>query len=260
MGISTELFWRQVRFLQKHYRIVSMAEAIEMLRFGRVESPTVVLTFDDGYADNFVNLRAVAEETGIPLTLFIATQPVELQQEFQHDLINGIGGVFPLTWPQACYWNRGNVEFGSHTRTHFDCGSHDTAKLEWEIAGSRRDLEQHLGRPVELFAFPFGHKENISSEALELAAASYSHFVSGFGGDNHSRSQKDAQHLLRKNLYANPWELELDLQGVFDLIETVRRKIRKGRTKSASVQPEFHAALSGAISNGGGSETQLNLT
>lgn len=231
-----------------------------MLRFGRVESPTVVLTFDDGYADNFVSLRAVAEETGIPITMFIATQPVELQEEFQHDLMDGVRGAFPLTWQQIRYWSRGRVEFGSHTRTHFDCGSHDKAKLEWEIAGSKSDLERHLGRPVELFAFPFGHKENISSEALESAGASYRHFVFGFGGENHASGRRDAQHLLRKNLYANPWELELDLQGVFDLIENVKRKIRRGWSKSASVQPEFHTALSDAISNGGGSETQLNLT
>src|SRR5262249_4454967 len=50
MGIPTEDFWRQVRFLQRHYRIVSLSEADRMLRSGRVSAPTVVLTFDDGYA------------------------------------------------------------------------------------------------------------------------------------------------------------------------------------------------------------------
>src|SRR5260370_31252043 len=77
MGISTETFWRQVRFLQRHYRIVDLSQGIELLHSGEAEVPCVALTFDDGYGDNFVSLRAVAEETGIPVALFLATQPVE---------------------------------------------------------------------------------------------------------------------------------------------------------------------------------------
>src|SRR5687768_5170436 len=51
-GISTDHFLRHIRFLQKHYDIVSLTEALERLRTNNVKAPTVVLTFDDGYADN----------------------------------------------------------------------------------------------------------------------------------------------------------------------------------------------------------------
>lgn len=256
MGISTELFWQQVRFLQRHYRIVSLTEAVELLESGSVEVPTAVLTFDDGYADNFVSLRAVAAETGIPVTLFIATQPVELQQEFEHDLVNGVRGAFPLTWQQIRYWGLQGVEFGSHTRTHFDCGCNDRTKLEWEIVGSRNDLERYLRRAIEIFAFPFGRHENISAEALELAAASYRHFVSGFGGENQCREQTGNQHLLRKGFYANAWELELDLQSIFDLVDNVKRKLHLRRSESRS-RLAFHG-FPVAITRRSRLETHLN--
>src|SRR2546429_9300383 len=86
MGVSTETLWRQVLFLGKHYRIVGLSEGAGLLRSGQISAPTVVLTFDDGYADNFLNLRAVTNEIGISPTLFVTTDPVEAHREFAHDL------------------------------------------------------------------------------------------------------------------------------------------------------------------------------
>jgi len=89
--------------------------------------------------------------------------------------------------------------------------------LHREIVGSKESLEKQLGRTVSLFAFPFGKNQNISPLAAAVAGSTYSHFVSSFGGENMlSRGQKQ-QHLLRKNLHASVWELELELQSVFDL-------------------------------------------
>lgn len=257
MAISTETFFRQVTFLRKHYRIVSLCEAVELLRSGHVTSPTVVLTFDDGYADNFVSLRAVAEECGIPIALFIATQPVDLQEEFGHDLGFGIRGFLPLTWKQIRYWGRGNIEFGAHTRTHFDCGSDDATKLEEEIVGSGLDLERHLEKPVDLFAFPFGQRENISPQAFQLAKACYRHVFSGFGGENCPGDQNDHHHLLRKNFYANAWELELDLQSIFSIIDRVKQKLPK---KRPTITLDPHPVISGSELTSLTSKTQLNAS
>jgi peptidoglycan/xylan/chitin deacetylase (PgdA/CDA1 family) len=237
MGISTYDFWRTVRFLKRHYRVVSLSEGVTLLRAGRVTTPTVVLTFDDGYVDNFINLRAVAEEAGIPVTLFIATQPVELQREFQHDLANGNTGVLPLNWEQICYWSVRGAEFGSHTRTHCDCGSTDPERLEWELMGSKSDLESHLGIAVCSFAFPFGKEKNIPSLAARMAASVYSYFVSCFGGENLvPNSSNDYAHLLRKNLYPDLWELELELQSVFDWVETMKTSFRRKSAEPADAQ------------------------
>jgi peptidoglycan/xylan/chitin deacetylase (PgdA/CDA1 family) len=237
MGISTEMFWRQVRFLQRHYRIVSLSEALELLRSSDVKVPTIALTFDDGYADNFVSLRAVMEEEGLPVALFIASDPVENHREFLHDLVNGSRGALPLTWDQIEYWSLRGAEFGSHTRTHFDCGSTDRARLEREIIGSKDDLQRHLAKPVQVFAFPFGQPQNMSSEAVNIAEYAYPYFVSDFGGENLPGQAGSRQHLFRKGLYADLWELELDLQSIFDLSESIRRQLHFKRTEpGASLQ------------------------
>jgi len=240
MGISTEDFWRRILFLQRHYRILSLSDADRLLRSGSVSASAVVLTFDDGYCDNFISLRAVAEETGIPVVMFVATQPIEAHQEFDHDLAAGTGGFFPLTWDQIEDWSRRGVEFGSHTRTHFDCGSSDQNRLEQEIAGSRSDLESRLGRPSRFFAFPFGKRENMSAEAKHLAASTYSIFLSSFGGENLPQKGTGRQHLLRKGFYYDPWELELEMQSVFGLVQRsklrLKRPLSSGRPEPATAK------------------------
>ena len=84
MSLPTAQFARHVRFLQRHYRIVSVDEAVAMLAKDEVPEPTVVLTLDDGYAENFsgtssrrrararaddnLRVRNVATEASWPMT------------------------------------------------------------------------------------------------------------------------------------------------------------------------------------------------
>ena len=213
MGISTDEFFRHVQFLRRHYRIVSLADAIERLRTGRVSEPTVVLTFDDGYRDNLLTLRAIVEETGVPITMFVSTEHLSSGEEFAHDVRAGERGFAPLTWDELRQMQREGFEIGSHTRTHFDCGSRDRAVLTGEIRGSRRELEQQLGIPIDLFSFPGGRPSNMSSEAMAIAAQSYRCSLSAFGGSN---SGPDVRHLRRWFHASHRWELELQLQGALE--------------------------------------------
>jgi peptidoglycan/xylan/chitin deacetylase (PgdA/CDA1 family) len=59
----------------------------------------------------------------------------------------------------------------SHTRTHPSLPSLSPSALGEELAGSRRYLEDLVGAPVDLFAYPFGHHDPTVREAV--AAAGY---------------------------------------------------------------------------------------
>src|SRR5258708_24055310 len=66
-GVSTVYFLRQANYLLRHYRVVSLSEAVELVRKGAGKMPTVAITFDDGDARNFDNLRAITWETVLPI-------------------------------------------------------------------------------------------------------------------------------------------------------------------------------------------------
>lgn len=215
MGLPTAAFARHVRYLKKHYRIVSLDDAIAMLEANLVTVPTVVLTFDDGYADNFAGLRAVAEIEGVPVTVCVCTQHVADGSELAHDLARGERGFPSLNWDQVRYLDRHGITIVSHTRTHFDCGTDDAGALDGEIEGSRRDLEAALGHPVDVLALPLGKPENLSARARQLALQQYSIVMSAAGGTNTGPLERPAE--LRRHFHPDSlWELELQLQGILD--------------------------------------------
>jgi peptidoglycan/xylan/chitin deacetylase (PgdA/CDA1 family)/folate-dependent phosphoribosylglycinamide formyltransferase PurN len=210
-GVGTSYFLRQVNYLLRHYRVVSLSEAVELIRKGPVKVPTVAITFDDGYADNFVNLRAVTEATGVPIGYFVATEHISTGNEFGHDGLFSEQGFAPNTWDQVRVLKHSGYEIGSHTRNHADCGSVDPQFLQAEIISSLEDLKNNLG-PVAHFSFPFGMPQNISPPAVEIACAHYENVFSAYGGGNfHSHQQRI---MKRGNFPFTVWELELQLQSV----------------------------------------------
>jgi peptidoglycan/xylan/chitin deacetylase (PgdA/CDA1 family)/folate-dependent phosphoribosylglycinamide formyltransferase PurN len=215
MGLPTAAFARHVRFLKRHYRIVSLHEAVALLARDEVTVPTVVLTFDDGYADNFMGLRAILELERVPMTICVCTQHVTDRSELAHDLLRGESGFPSMGWDEVRYLDRHGVTIASHTRTHFDCGTGGYAELISEIAGSRRDLETTLGHGVDVFAFPKGKPRNVSATAYRLALQHYSIVMSASGGNNVGPFAPPGE--LRR--YCHPdslWELELQLQSLLD--------------------------------------------
>ena len=215
MGIPTAQYARHVAYLKRHYRIVSLPQAVDLLQRGEVDVPTVVLTLDDGYAENLTGLRAVAECEGVPVTICVCTRHVSDRSELAHDLTRSERGFASMGWTDVRYLDRHGVTIASHTRTHFNCGSGDYATLAAEIASSKCDLESELGHPVEVFAFPMGRPENISTLAHQIALQNYPVVMSAAGGSN-TGPMKLPMHLRRFSHPDSLLELELQLQEVLD--------------------------------------------
>src|SRR5258708_17047493 len=117
-GVSTAYFLRQVNYLLRHYRVVSLSQAVELVRKGGVKVPTVAITFDDGYADNFVNLRAITEESGLPIGYFISTEHISNVREFAHYQLFDEQGLPPNNLVQIELLPRCCFQISSPMRTH----------------------------------------------------------------------------------------------------------------------------------------------
>jgi len=67
-----------LRVLSRHYRFVSLDDAVEMLT-GRRSSVdhTLVLTFDDGYRNNIVDALPVLKKHGAPMSVFLTVSHID---------------------------------------------------------------------------------------------------------------------------------------------------------------------------------------
>lgn len=215
MGISTAHFARQIRYLARHYRIASLPDALVMLQAGQVDVPTMVLTFDDGYADNLLNVRAVLEPLGLSATFFVCSEHLSTGAPFAHDVGAHDLGFRPMTWDEARMMGDRGFTIASHTRTHFDCGSSDPRRLRQELQGSRTEIEAETGQAIPWFSFPFGRPANMSTVAAGIAKETYPFIFSACYGVNHP-GRANGGHFLRCPHPDDLIELELTLQSLLD--------------------------------------------
>ena len=126
---------------------------------------SVVLTFDDGYADNVELGLPMLERHGFAATVFLVSAAGDRAGWRSAEDVQGR----PLLVPADARSLKGRLEFGAHSRTHPRLPSLELHELEREISGSRSELEQALGIPVTVFAYPYGEKNAAVEQAVEQA-------------------------------------------------------------------------------------------
>lgn len=102
---------------------------------------SVILTFDDGREDGFRIVLPALTAHGFRATFFVVTGEV--------------GQPGYLTWEQVRALAAAGMEIGSHSATHARLSDLDDARVREELTRSRAELEQRLGRPVDLVAYPY---------------------------------------------------------------------------------------------------------
>jgi peptidoglycan/xylan/chitin deacetylase (PgdA/CDA1 family) len=68
IAVSPVNFRAQMEYLNRNYRIVRFED-----NWSTLSGPAIVVTFDDGYADNALEALPILDEVGVPATFFIST-------------------------------------------------------------------------------------------------------------------------------------------------------------------------------------------
>lgn len=80
LGVSPENFRQQMQVLT-HYEVISMRQLIDNLKAGRL-TRSLVITFDDGYKDNFFKGVPILKEAKLPATFFVSKGYTGTQKQF----------------------------------------------------------------------------------------------------------------------------------------------------------------------------------
>jgi peptidoglycan/xylan/chitin deacetylase (PgdA/CDA1 family) len=185
---------------------------VDRLERGDTLDRHLAITFDDGYRDNFENAAPILERLSLPATFFIVSQWIGSDVVPWWDRELGVRHPW-MTWDQARELRRRGFDIGAHTRTHANLGEVRGDVAREEIAGARRELERQFGEAVDLFAYPYGAKNQMTPENLELVrAAGFRCCCSCYGGL--TTAGTDPFRLLRVPItpwYASPHQFGLEL-------------------------------------------------
>jgi peptidoglycan/xylan/chitin deacetylase (PgdA/CDA1 family) len=212
LTVSVDVFARYCRFFQRHFRVVPLRELVARLERGVPLERALVITFDDGYRDNFENAAPALAALGLPATFFVVSRWIGTDVVPSWDRDRGVRHPW-MTWDQVRALHRAGFEIGVHTRTHVDLGRVAAPEAQQEILGARLELEGHLGTAVESFAYPYGGRYDLSPDSREaVRAAGLRSCCSCFGGVNTSGT--DPFHLRRipiSSWYASPHQFGFEL-------------------------------------------------
>jgi len=75
--LTAKEFECQISYLKQHFKILSLEQAITLLKEKRLPTKALVITFDDGYNDNYTIATPILEKHNCTATFFIATEGVD---------------------------------------------------------------------------------------------------------------------------------------------------------------------------------------
>jgi peptidoglycan/xylan/chitin deacetylase (PgdA/CDA1 family) len=83
--VSPKHFADHLELLHRYYPVLSLQQLLRSLRGAQLPKRAVVLTFDDGYADNLWNAKPLLEKYEMPATFFVTSGSLDSPIEFWWD-------------------------------------------------------------------------------------------------------------------------------------------------------------------------------
>lgn len=88
VSANPEAFLKQMEYISKWFRVISLRELVDWLSGGKpLPHYAALITFDDGYLDNYTNAFPVLQNFNFPAVIFLTTGHIETNRPFYWDLV-----------------------------------------------------------------------------------------------------------------------------------------------------------------------------
>jgi polysaccharide deacetylase len=214
-----EQFEAQMEYLAAEgYTTITIDEMMDALENGTsLPEKSVIITFDDGYADNYEYVYPILKKYGFKATIFLI-----------YDFTN----TYPnyLTWDQVAEMkDSGLIHFESHTMTHANLAELTSVdELRHEIADSHDLLSEKLGYDMHYIAYP-GGRVNEEIERITSAAGYRGGFTVHYGLSTpaEGRYQMDRIPIFGANMHTlTRFKLRLAFAPLIAPLEDLRLDFR----------------------------------
>jgi peptidoglycan/xylan/chitin deacetylase (PgdA/CDA1 family) len=160
LSVSPDLFASHLDAIQQAgYTAISLYVLLDHLTHGApLPEKPVVLTFDDGYRDNYTNAFPILRERGITATFFIVT-----------DFINDERPEY-LTWEMVREMYAGGMSIEGHGRNHVSLANKDSDYLIWQALGTYETIAAEIGVRPRFISYPAGEYDQRTIDIFSSAS------------------------------------------------------------------------------------------
>jgi peptidoglycan/xylan/chitin deacetylase (PgdA/CDA1 family) len=182
LTVDPALFDEQLVALGEHgLDVIPFSGVPAALAAGR---GAVAITIDDGLADAAEHAAPALVRRGLPATLFVPSGYVGGSSRW---LTGEDAKRSMLSWRALADLTRSGFEIGSHGHLHLAADINPYELVARDALASKIELEDHLGREVGSFAYPFGYHAGPARRAVREAGFSQACAVGDLparGGDD----------------------------------------------------------------------------
>lgn len=167
-ALPPEKFREQLAYLKAHgYHTITM-EALYLYYHEHKPLPKkpVLLTFDDGYADNFTYAVPLLAEYQMTAMVFPISGWIGRENKWEnfHKALTTI-----MSWDGLEKWRDAGLQIGSHTVNHPFLSQLTGEPLTEELVDSKATLQVHLAMDVEYLCYPYGDFNAETKKAAQEA-------------------------------------------------------------------------------------------
>ena len=153
--ITPETLKKELKYIKdKGYTTLSINEVNEYLLNNKpIPEKSILITFDDGYMDNYYYAFPILKELNMKATIFCITSELDGSYYLSEDAIKEM--------------SQNNIDIESHTVNHKHLDKLNYKEQLEEVIKSKSKLENITGKKVDAIAFPFGDYNNDSISAAK---------------------------------------------------------------------------------------------
>jgi peptidoglycan/xylan/chitin deacetylase (PgdA/CDA1 family) len=172
--MSPETFEWQILELKKSFKPLTLEEVVEFAKGNlKLEKDGFAVTFDDGWADNFIYAYPILKKYGVPATIFAPTafmnkELKELRRAFRNNYADAMNEVAQngysyefLTWNEVSQMSP-LIKIESHGHRHIHFSESSPEKSEKDLKTSMEIILKETGRNPKFLAWPFGEYDEKS--------------------------------------------------------------------------------------------------
>ncbi|MCK5146683.1 polysaccharide deacetylase family protein [bacterium] len=160
--VSARRFRWQMEYLALHgYTSIDLNTAARIQSGEHFEGKPVIITFDDGYTNNYSIAFPILQELGLAATIFLLP---DYCGKFAPE-----SGDAMLNWQQIAEMSRYDVDFQSHGMSHTTLLGKNPALIYKEAIESKKMLSDQLAKQIDFFAYPFGQYDNVVQSQIQAA-------------------------------------------------------------------------------------------